>query len=246
MVIQTTSLQPGHPPRLLLNAFVQPRGLLGRIGGVLMARSLSQQQEIADPGTELCEVGCGPGVLAALLAQRHPQLHLHLVDPSPVMRSQAGRRCQTWHRDGRIDVSVGTSDQIPLSDESCDTVLAVNSVAMWPNLSSGLHEIHRVLRPGGHIVLSWHGATGPSSTQRRLALPDVAINTLTNALRTTFDNVQQHDLIHSTTWQAERRHRSSTDLGSSSGSVTSKPTGDCENSGAPVVCTKPFKVCVHG
>jgi hypothetical protein len=38
-----------------------------------MARSFAQQQEIADlltaPGTDMCELGCGPGALAAMLAR---------------------------------------------------------------------------------------------------------------------------------------------------------------------------------
>lgn len=209
MTIPTPALQPGRPPRLLLDAFVQPRGLLGRIGGVLMAHGLVQQQEIAgllaSPGSDLCEVGCGPGVLADVLARRYPQLRLHLVDPSPVMRAQAARRCQPWLREGRVDISAGTADQIPLQDESCDTVLTVNSVAMWPNLSSGLREIHRVLRPGGHLVLSWHSATAASSTERRLALTHSAINTLDEALHAVFDDVHQQVLTRSIVWQAQRR-----------------------------------------
>jgi 2-polyprenyl-3-methyl-5-hydroxy-6-metoxy-1,4-benzoquinol methylase len=74
---QGASLQAGHPPSPILDAFFLPRGLLGRAGGALMARGLPQQAEAADllaaPGTELCEVGCGPGVLACLLARRHPK-----------------------------------------------------------------------------------------------------------------------------------------------------------------------------
>ena len=85
-------------------------------------------------------------------------------------------------------------------DESCDTVLAVNSVAMWPNLGAGLAEIQRGL-PDGHVVLSWHSGNAPSSTQRRLALPDVALD----ALHTSFYNVKRRDLLHSIAWQAQRR-----------------------------------------
>ena len=61
-----SSVQPGRPPRPILNAFFLPRGLLGCLGGRLMARGLRQRREIADllsnPGTNLCEIGCGPGV----------------------------------------------------------------------------------------------------------------------------------------------------------------------------------------
>jgi hypothetical protein len=32
-----------------------------------------------------------------------------MADPSPVMRSQAGRRCQAWQRDGRVRYSASLS-----------------------------------------------------------------------------------------------------------------------------------------
>lgn len=117
MTNEPSSVQPGSPPRPILNAFFLPRGLLGRLGGRLMARGLPQQREIADllsnPGTNLCEIGCGPGVLGALLAESHQQLRLHLIDPSPIMRSQAARRCQQWQSNSRLDISDGTAANFP-------------------------------------------------------------------------------------------------------------------------------------
>ncbi len=203
-----SSVQPGRPPRPILDAFFLPRGQLGRVGGVLMARGLPQQREIADlltaPGTDLCDIGCGPGVLGALLAQRHQQLRLHLVDPSPVMRSQAARRCRQWQSTGRVQISAGTADQLPLPDGACDTVVSVNTVVMWPDLAAGLGEIKRVLRPDGRLVLSWHSATAPSRTSRRLALSEEAISAVGDALDATFGAFQRHDLTHSLAWQAQR------------------------------------------
>lgn len=208
MTILTTALQPGTPPRPILNAFVHPRGLTGRLGGFVMARSRAQQQEIADlldePGELLCELGAGPGVMAAMLAERHPQLRLALVDPSPVMRSQAARRCADLVSNERVTIADGTAENLGLADASCDSVLAVNSVAMWPNPSAALAEIHRVLRPGAQLVLSWHSPTAPSANQRRLALPVDAIKDLMGALASVFDDVRQHNLTHSIAWAARR------------------------------------------
>jgi SAM-dependent methyltransferase len=96
------------------------------------------------------------------------------VDPSPVMRSHAARRCRQWQSAGRVDIAAGTADQLPLPDAACDTVVAANTVVMWPDLAAGLHEIKRVLRPDGRLVLSWHSATAPSRTSRRLALSDAS------------------------------------------------------------------------
>lgn len=60
--VANSAVQPGSPPRPILDAFFLPRGLLGRLGGRLMARGLAQQREIADllpnPGSAF-----RPGVL---------------------------------------------------------------------------------------------------------------------------------------------------------------------------------------
>jgi ubiquinone/menaquinone biosynthesis C-methylase UbiE len=142
--------------------------------------------------------------MATLLAERHPQLHLILVDPAPVMRTQATRRCADLINSARVTITDGTAENLGLANASCDTVLAVNSVAMWPNPSAALAEIHRVLRPGGQIVLSWHGPAAPSASQRRLALPQETMRDLMAALAAVFDDARQHDLTYSTAWTARR------------------------------------------
>lgn len=173
-----------------------------------MARGLPQQREIADlvsnPGTNLCEIGCGPGVLGALLAEHHQQLRLHLIDLSPIMRSQAARRCQQWQSNGRLDISDGTADQLPLTDASCDTVVTVNNRHV-ARPRSQLKAIKRVLGLRGHVVLSWHSATASSSTSRRLALSDDVTGRLTAALQATFGDFQRHDLTESVAWEAQRK-----------------------------------------
>ncbi len=200
---------PQRPPKPILNAFYLPRGLLGHVGGLLMSRGGVQQGEIADlitdPGSAVCELGSGPGVLAAVLAERHPHLRLHLVDPSPVMRSQAARRCGGAIDSGRVSISDGTAESLPLPDRSCDTIVAVNSVLMWPDLTSSLTEILRVLKPEGTLVLSWHSPTAPSSASRRLALTVYQIAEITEALEAAFGEVERRDLVHSVAWVA-RRH----------------------------------------
>jgi ubiquinone/menaquinone biosynthesis C-methylase UbiE len=127
-----------------------------------------------------------------------------LVDPSAVMRSQATRRCADLIADGRVTITDGTAENLGLADASCDTVLAVNSVALWPNPSAALAEIRRVLRPGAQIVLSWHSPAAPSANQRRLALPDAPVEDLMTALADAFDDVRQHDLTHSIAWTGRR------------------------------------------
>jgi ubiquinone/menaquinone biosynthesis C-methylase UbiE len=196
-----------RPPRPILDAFFVPRGVLGHIGGWLMARGIPQQREVADvvaawAPRQVCEVGCGPGVLGQLLAERSPEMRLDLVDPSPIMRAQAGRRCREAIARGRVGLHNGSADAPPFADEAFDAVVATNNVTMWPDLVAGLIEIRRVLRPDGRLVLSWHSVTAPGRTERRLALPDSDLDQVTKALEGTFGNAQRRVGKYSVIWES--------------------------------------------
>jgi len=191
----------------LRDAFFLPRGLLGRIGGRLMARSAAQQQELAAllvtlSPREVCEIGSGPGLVARLLAERCPDCRIDLVDPSAVMRAQSGRRCRVAIGEGRVTIHAGVAEVLPFADASFDLVAAVNNVAMWSDLETGLREARRVLRAGGRIVISWHAAIAPTKMQRRLALSEVEADTLTNAMGEVFGAVQRRSLTYSDVWEA--------------------------------------------
>jgi len=167
-------LRQGRPPRLLRDAFLLPRGLLGQIGGLV----------------------------ARLLAERCPGCRIDLVDPSVVMRAQSGRRCRAAIGEGRVTIHAGTAEVLPFADASFDLVAAVNNVALWSDLETGLREARRVLRGGGRIVISWHAATAPGKMQQRLALSEVEAETLTNAMGEVFGVVQRRSLTYSDVWEA--------------------------------------------
>ena len=83
---------------LSMRMFGHPRGLLGRIGGAVMAR---MNWPAAAWGVELLqlrdneqvlEVGCGPGVAIELLASAAPGVRVAGVDPSRLMVRLATER----------------------------------------------------------------------------------------------------------------------------------------------------------
>lgn len=82
--------------RVLDAAFGHPRGLVGRLGGALMARGNATQERWAGqqadlrPGGQVLVVGPGPGVGIALAsAAVAPGGHVVGVDPSQTMRQMA-------------------------------------------------------------------------------------------------------------------------------------------------------------
>ncbi|MGH3326259.1 MAG: class I SAM-dependent methyltransferase [Streptomycetales bacterium] len=192
------------------NPFALPRGPLGHIAGWLMARgNESEQHEVADlldvpPGTRILEVGFGPGRLVRLLAARFPTALISGVDPSAAMRSQATRANRVAVAERRVELREGDAAHLPYRDASFDHVLAVNNIAIWPDLGAGVEEIARVLRPGGTLVVAWHGAQSPSRMARRLRLSDDQLCAIQQALTRRFRGACRRDLAHVVAFLATR------------------------------------------
>lgn len=145
---------------LLDQAFGHPRGLLGRIGGAIMAHSnaaieLKVVDVAAITGDEtVLVVGPGPGVGLRAAAER-AALAIG-VDPSEDMLHASVDRCADLVHAGRVRVRVGTAEATGLETAAVDVVLSVNNVMLWDDRAAGFAELARVLRPGGRLVLSGH------------------------------------------------------------------------------------------
>src|SRR4051812_29033013 len=145
---------------LLDMAFGRPRGPLGRIGGRLMARGnaitetrLVDLAKLTTDDTVLV-VGPGPGVGVRHAAGQ--ARHVIAVDPSATMLAACGQRCGALVDDGTVELVDGDAAHTGQPDASADVVFSVNNVMLWPDRDAGFAELHRVLRPGGRILVSAH------------------------------------------------------------------------------------------
>ena len=55
--------------------------------------------------------------------------------------------------DKQVFVCQGSAERLPYEDRKFDLVTAVETVYFWPNLPYCLHEVCRVLKPGGQFVI---------------------------------------------------------------------------------------------
>jgi demethylmenaquinone methyltransferase/2-methoxy-6-polyprenyl-1,4-benzoquinol methylase len=53
----------------------------------------------------------------------------------------------------RIELLKGDSENLPFADNTFDAITVSFGVRNFENLERGLREIHRVLKPGGHVVV---------------------------------------------------------------------------------------------
>ena len=82
---------------------------------------------------------------------------LAAVDTSAEMVRHARRRTphvRALDRAGRLDVRWARAEALPFPADSFDAAISVNVVYFWRPPLAGLEELHRVLRPGGRLVLA--------------------------------------------------------------------------------------------
>jgi SAM-dependent methyltransferase len=148
--------------KTITNMFGFPRGVLGRLGGWLMALEHSGISSFVvdllavEPEDRILEIGCGPGTATKLVAARATSGLAAAVDPSRVMVAQARRRLRSEIKAGRAEVAQAPAEQLPFDDESFTGALAIFTVHHWSDALRGLREILRVLRPGGRLVIAEH------------------------------------------------------------------------------------------
>ncbi|MGH3448376.1 MAG: class I SAM-dependent methyltransferase [Nocardioidaceae bacterium] len=146
--------------RLAEKGFGRPSGLLGRLGGRLMARGNAATEQhmvtLADLQQEEVVLVMGPGPGIGLQAAAQCSAHVIGIDPSEVMLDGCRRRCADAIGRGRTQLIQATAEHTGQPDCSVDVVIAVNNVSMWSDRQAGCTELHRALRPGGRLLVSMH------------------------------------------------------------------------------------------
>jgi len=121
----------------------------------------------------LLEVGCGPGImLPDLLAMG---FEVHAIDVSAEMIRRAEQRISGHPLARRCRLGVGDVERLEFGEGAFDAVLAMGVLEYLPAYHGALHEMVRVLRPGGRLVLTvpnraaaYHVASSAYLAARRL------------------------------------------------------------------------------
>jgi ubiquinone/menaquinone biosynthesis C-methylase UbiE len=118
---------------------------------VLRRRQLVQEALAARPGEHLLDMGCGPGFyVAELVEQVGPDGRVAGVDPSPAMLALAARRVEGHDN---VELREASATDLPFADATFDAAISVQVLEYVERVGPALQELHRVLRPGGRLVL---------------------------------------------------------------------------------------------
>jgi SAM-dependent methyltransferase len=111
------------------------------------------------------EIGCGRGELVQRLIASAPTRHLVAADFAETA-VRFGRR-RTPAGDGhRVSWAVASIREIPFADATFNTVISCETIEHVVEPLSALKEIHRVLRPGGRLLLTTPNYLGPMGLYR--------------------------------------------------------------------------------
>ncbi|REJ91930.1 MAG: SAM-dependent methyltransferase [Planctomycetota bacterium] len=117
---------------------------------------ISEQRRNVTPlaGGRVLEVGFGSGLnLPHYDAEKID--HLWALEPSETMRSLAAKRMAA--APFPIELLDLPGEEIPLDDDSADTVVIKYTMCTIPDAASALEGIRRVLKPGGRMLFCEHG-----------------------------------------------------------------------------------------
>lgn len=147
--------------RAIQSQFMQPRGFGGWLAGWEMALRPSNRRRNAwavslldvAPTDRVLEIGFGPGIAIRELSRRATRGLVYGVDHSAVMVRQAARRNAAAISAGRVDLRLGSAEDLPAFAEPFDKVFAVNNLGMWREPEEQLKSIRRLMRSGGRIAI---------------------------------------------------------------------------------------------
>ena len=116
------------------------RALIGRIKMVAGDRPI-----------KVLDVGCGTGVFAERIRRAIPSARVWGVDLVSDMLIQGAERWQRHEAD--VQPVQGDSERLPFAEGAFDFVTCANSFHHYPHQDRAVAEMHRVLKPGGRLMI---------------------------------------------------------------------------------------------
>lgn len=108
--------------------------------------------ELPDAPARVLDLGTGTGKAAFAIARRFPDAEVVGVDLAGGMIREAQRLTPTALSD-RVSFEVGDGARLRFADDAFDLVSLANMIPFFD-------ELARIVRPGGHVLLSFSGGAG--------------------------------------------------------------------------------------
>ncbi len=124
----------------------------------------------------IVDLGVGPGLLSKEIKNIIPNSKIIGIDPSKCMLNIACKNAD-------IEPKVGSSENIPLENDSVDLIVSRFSLTYWKNPNKSFKEIFRVLKPNGKFVIEALNKDFPSYNLFFVKLSMIIKNSSLNVAR---------------------------------------------------------------
>jgi arsenite methyltransferase len=121
-------------------------------GGAELTRRLAQLMGLG-PGDTVLDVASGPGTTAVLLAAEY-RVDVVGVDLGPAQNAKAQAHAERLGLSDRVRFEIGDAERLPIDDTSVDAVICECALCTFPDKTTAVDEMARVLRPGGRVGIS--------------------------------------------------------------------------------------------
>lgn len=106
------------------------------------------------PDAKVLELGCGSGFACKLLLNQSKFTEYVGIDISPTSILTATLRNKKAIQRGVVQFIQCNVKELPFDDECFNEVFSIQSIYFWDNIPKVISEIHRVLKKGGHLVVT--------------------------------------------------------------------------------------------
>src|SRR5262249_59139931 len=134
-------------------------------GGDAEVAYLLEGTDIA--GCSVLDIGCGLGAVDELLIARHGARAVLGVDVDPGLLATRPRRIERAGLHAQVPSLCVEPGPLPLPADSFDVIFSKDAIVQIPDKAASFADAHRVLRPGGHLIVSdWlRGGSGAYSAE---------------------------------------------------------------------------------
>ena len=105
------------------------------------------------PGLRLLDVAGGTGDIAFRVLDRAPTAEATILDMTEAMLAEGRRRSEARGLADRLDWVAGDAMALPFADRAFDACTIAFGIRNVTRIADALAEAHRVLRPGGRLMV---------------------------------------------------------------------------------------------
>ncbi len=134
-----------------------------------------------NPGDAILEIGCGPGIALSEASKFIDEGQIIGLDHSQTMIKQAAVRVRKHNRGNKIQLVLGTLNNISERNQLFDKIFSVNVVQFWDNQETEFKRMFSCLKKHGIAVTTYMPRARNSTRKDALEMADMVAMHMKNA-----------------------------------------------------------------